>query len=284
MKVDFTEPRVKDHAGDMSKKWHIYYRVFNPMTGQMETVRDYSGLHGIKGSLLRYKVAMEKCESIYQQLQSGWRPFDFVQVENALLYSPERKFIKSYAASNSVEAVSSEYLKQCKKTVAMRQEFLSKVRGFVAWLKSQKVANVQMSMIDNKMIVSFFQFLIDDLEMSSNTIKKYRQTLLFLWDYAVEKKYAAVNVIVNIPPCDRRKDEAAKPIRKEHLKKLWETIARDPQLELACKLELFCLLRPGREIRFLKVGMIDFSASVIRENLLYKKICDAIAAKSLCIF
>ncbi|MCL2512199.1 MAG: hypothetical protein FWF09_09140, partial [Bacteroidales bacterium] len=113
------------------------------------------------------------------------------------------------------------------------------------------------------MIVSFFQFLIDDLEMSSNTVKKYRQTLLFLWDYAVEKKYAAVNVIVNIPPCDRRKDEAAKPIRKEHLKKLWETIARDPQLELACKLELFCLLRPGREIRFLKVGMIDFSASVI---------------------
>jgi len=44
MKVDFTKPKVKDHAGDMSKKWYIYYRVFNPMTGQMDTVRDYSGL------------------------------------------------------------------------------------------------------------------------------------------------------------------------------------------------------------------------------------------------
>ena len=78
---------------------------------------------------MRDKVAMEKCESIYQQLQLGWRPFDFVQVENALSYSTERKFVRYYAASNSVEAVASEYLKRCKKTDTMRQEFLSKVKN-----------------------------------------------------------------------------------------------------------------------------------------------------------
>ena len=57
MKANFTEPKVKDFGGDMSKKWHIYYRVFNPIVGNMETVRDFSGLHKIKEPLRRYEFA-----------------------------------------------------------------------------------------------------------------------------------------------------------------------------------------------------------------------------------
>ena len=85
MKVSFTEPKVVDHNGDMSKKWHIYYRVYNPMLGKVETMRDYSGLHGIKESLQRYKVAVEKCNTIHAKLQSGWRPFEAVLIEDLLV-------------------------------------------------------------------------------------------------------------------------------------------------------------------------------------------------------
>jgi len=130
-------------------------------------------------------------------------------------------------------------------------------------LKSKHLDNSQISLIDNKIVIAFFQFLIDELKLCGATVKKYKHTLLYFWDYVVEKKYAVVNVITNIPDCDRVNDEAAKPIRKEDLEKLWKYIQRDPQLELACKLELFCLMRPGREIRLLKVGMIDFVNSVI---------------------
>ena len=263
MKVDYSEPVVKSFGMDVSKKWHIYYRVFNPMTGQTETIRDYAGLHGIKEPERRYEVAVEKCKVVFAQLQSGWRPFDFIHVENMLAYSPQRKVYKSYITANSVEAVASEYLTCRKITDSMRQEFTSKLRGFVSWLKSKHWDDRQIAFIDNHMIISFFQFLIEELELSGATVKKYRQTLLFLWDYAIEKKYASANVITNIPECDRINDEAAQPIRDDDLKKLWEYIQRDPQLELACKLELFCLMRPGKEIRFLKVGMIDFVNSVI---------------------
>ena len=263
MKNDFSEPVVKNFGMDVSKKWHIYYRVFNPMTGQTETVRDYAGLHVIKEPGWRYDVAMEKCKATSDRLRSGWRPFDFVHVENMLAYSPERKIYKSYITANSVEAVASEYLQSRKLTDHRRREFMSKLRGFVAWLKSKHLDNSQISLIDNKIVIAFFQFLIDELKLCGATVKKYKHTLLYFWDYVVEKKYAVVNVITNIPDCDRVNDEAAKPIRKEDLEKLWKYIQRDPQLELACKLELFCLMRPGREIRLLKVGMIDFVNSVI---------------------
>jgi integrase len=263
MKNDFSKPEVKDCGGDMSKKWHIYYRVFNPMTGRVETIRDYFGLFRIKELKRRYEVALEKCNEIYQKLQSGWRPFDVVCIENKLSYSFERKMFKSYVIVNSIEAVVSEFLAHGKFTDSMRVEITSKARGFVLWLKSKKLNNVQMALIDNATVVSFFEFIIEKLELSGNTVKKYRQTLLSLWDYGISKKYAAHNIVTNLPVCSREKDEAAKPIRKEDLEKFWKEIQKDPMLELACKLELFGLMRPGKEVRFLKVGMIDFPKSVI---------------------
>jgi len=262
-KINFSKPIVRDFDGDMSKKWHIYYREWNPMLGRMETMRDYAGLHRIKDLERRHEAAAEKCKDIHGRLQRKWCSFSGEQVESNLAYFPQRKIFKSYVSANSVEAVASEYLKNVKMTESMRPEFVSKIRQFSAWLKLKRLNDKQIAFIDNATVITFFQFLIDELELSGNTIKKYRQTLLSLWDYAFEKRYVIANVITNIPTCNRINDTAAKPIRKDDLKKMWEVIERDPQLELACKLELFCLLRPGREIRFLKVGMIDFTASVI---------------------
>jgi len=263
MKIDYSKPVVRSFNLNVSKKWYVYYRVFNPMKGIMETFRDYSGLHSIKNVEKRFEIAYLKCAEIHEKLKSGWRPYDLVQSENMLAYSTEKKIYKQYVNENSVEAVASEYLRCVKITDSMRQEFLSKVRGFVAWLKSKRFNDIQFSLIDNKMIVTFFQFLIDDLELSATTVKKYKNTLMALWDFAIGKKYAFVNVVTSIPYCDRVKDEAAKPIRKDDLKRIMEMIMRDPQLELACKLELFCFLRPGNEIRKMKIGMIDFANSVI---------------------
>ena len=71
MKNDFSEPVVKNFGMDVSKKWHIYYRVFNPMTGLTETIRDYAGLHCIKEPERRNEVAMEKCKDVFERLRSG---------------------------------------------------------------------------------------------------------------------------------------------------------------------------------------------------------------------
>ena len=266
MKVEYSRPVIRDFCGDLSKKWHIYYRVFDPMIGVMKTIRDYAEINSINDLKKRQKVALQKCDEIYERLRNGWRPFEYVYTENRLLYAYERKITsrkKSQKVANSIEAIASEFLEFEKVTESMRQNFISKVRGFIFWLKSENLNNIQMALIDNATIVAFIQYLIDDLQLSGITVKKYRQALLTLWDYAVKKKYASYNIVTNLPVCNREKDKAAKPIREEDLKKLWDVIKKDHQLELACKLELFCLLRPGKEIRFLKVGMIDFDKSVI---------------------
>ena len=63
-KINFSKPIVRDFSGDMSKKWHIYYRERNPMKGKMDVIRDYAGLHRIKAPRLCYEAVDKKCETI----------------------------------------------------------------------------------------------------------------------------------------------------------------------------------------------------------------------------
>ena len=99
---------------------------------------------------------LDKCKEIHERLKSGWRPFDIVSVENRLVYSPERKFRKTLLFANSVEYVASEYLCAKKITDSMRQEFTSKVRGFVTWLKSRRLDDTLIGLIGNPIILEFF--------------------------------------------------------------------------------------------------------------------------------
>lgn len=263
MKNDYSTPILNDAGGDIEKKWYIYYKVFNPITNQMVKIRDYATLHSIKNVEQRRKVAMEKLNDISKKLAIGWRPFVVSRVKSELTYDFEKKFNKKILSNNSFEAVVSEYIQSAKITEKSKPEIISKSRSFNAFLKSCEKENLQISLIDNPTIVKFFEKLILENQLCNRTYNKYKQYLYKIWEFAINNNYCKVNIIANIPECSRVVDEAAYPISDSDRKKLMDRIAVDPQLELACNLELLCFLRPQFEVRLLKIGMIDFEKSVI---------------------
>lgn len=263
MKTDYSVPILNDCGGDVNRKWYIYYKVFDPIKNKVVVIRDYAGLHKEKDAKKRRNIALYKLKEIHDKLVKGWRPFAVSSVESELLYHFESRYRKKVLANNSFEAIVSEYLKNAKITEKSKPEIKSKSRGFNSFLVSLKKDADQMALIDNATMLRFFDFLANDKKLCAVTYNKYKQCLSNIWDFAVKQTYCAVNIVTNIPECSRIVDQAAYPITDSDRKLLMERIKDDPQLELACNLELLCFLRPQFELRLLKIGMIDFDKSVI---------------------
>jgi integrase len=77
-----------------------------------------------------------------------------------------------------------------------------------------------------------------------------------------EVKIIPFNLVV-FPP--KGKDKSAEVIPQDDLKKLLLEIKnKDPQLFLACMIEYYCFIRPGTELRFLKVENINLIEGTIK--------------------
>ena len=83
-------------------------------------------------------------------------------------------------------------------------------------------------------------------------------------------QYAEKRGEINFEPFDRvsfpkkKKDQGAEGIQEDDLKILVPYIKEDyPQLYLACMIEYYCFIRPGRELRLLKIGDIDIQDGLI---------------------
>ncbi len=148
--------------------------------------------------------------------------------------------------------------------------YVSKSNLFSEWLTEKGFNDLPMSDIDDNIIEQFSVHLANDKGLDRPTCMKYKSNLLQIFKYAMAR-----GEVVKLPfdlfilP-QKGKDCSAQVIPKDHNKVLLEDIKRhDRQLYLACMTEFYAFLRPGKELRLLKVGDIDFSKgtiSVSQEN------------------
>lgn len=140
----------------------------------------------------------------------------------------------------------------------------SHIYVFVEWLKSKQLADLPMRRITSQDVADFFLYLAKEKGLDKPTCEKYflHNRLLFV--------YAQKREEIDIIPFDLavlpRKgiDKSAEVIHPEHLKLMLPEIKRvDPQLYLGCMIQYYCFIRPGRELRLLKVGDIDLIAGTI---------------------
>lgn len=134
----------------------------------------------------------------------------------------------------------------------------------INWLKDQGLSNIPMRKISSQNMTDFFYFLSRDKELDRTTCEKYFLQLRLFFNYA--KSFGEVDVI----PFDhiifpkKKKDQGADVIQSVHLKPLLLAIKeKDPQLFLACMIQYYCFVRPGKELRLMKVGDIDLTSGLI---------------------
>jgi integrase len=269
-------PQLNDCGGDILKKWFIYYSVRDPRDDKMHRFKDYAGLHGIKDFKRRTEVAAQKCQEIGDKLRAGWTPFaddEKVIYADNIQYRMVADIFKNRRTSNrTFHYFASKFLadRVASKAPETLKTYRSKIRIFSMWLDEKGFGDNDITAIHNGDVVEFFHFIINKRLRSGNTISKYKQLLFAVFDYAIEQKALNINPVYALPQCKRINDMAARPVYHDDIETFKDRIQPlDPQLWMAIEFQFYTYIRPGNELRLLKIGDIDFARGMIyidREN------------------
>lgn len=141
--------------------------------------------------------------------------------------------------------------------------YYSHIMVFIDWLKKQRLSNIPIKKITDKNITDFF-YMLNRRGLDRTTCERYHLHIRSIFKYAVSHKELEKIPFNHVIFPRKKKDQGAQMISQEHLKPLLlEIKEKDPQLFLACMIQYYCFIRPGRELRFLKVGDIDLDKGLI---------------------
>lgn len=261
-------PKLNDAGGDLSKKWFVYYSVRDPRTDKMERFKDHAGL-GCPEESERRSLATEKIRALTEKLKRGWTPFlddteaiyeDQLQYKNvADIYGKQTALNATFRmfASQYIEEKKKENLEE--KTI---QTYVSKLRKLTLWSEVKK-GSIDITAFDNTLILEFFHYLIDEKGLAAGTIEDYRQVISSAFDFIKNQGVITANPVYNIP-AGVDKDMAPRPVAEYDIEIFREVISKqDPQLWMAIEFETYCFLRPGKELRLLRIRDIDFARGLI---------------------
>jgi integrase len=262
-------PHLNFSGGDISKQWYVEYAIRNPKTDKMERFRVYEGLSDPDPD--KRVVQAEKLINEYtEKLRNGWSPFtadeQFIY-EDELVYAEAAKVYGTIRSANAtVRLYASDWLKDISSRVAegTLPTYRGKLRLFCTWLDSKGYGDNDVTAITNEIVIRFFDYIIDDLKYSGNSVRKYHQILQNLFAGLVEQGKIKYNPVRKIRQCNRINDQTPRPIMDFDVADFRELIKKDdPQLWLALCFEYYCFLRPGKEVRLLQIKHIDFARGTV---------------------
>lgn len=261
-------PKLYDAKGNLLKKWFVYYSVLNPRTAKMERFRVFEGLNE-PDETVRRKIAANTIENLTTKLKKGWTPFsddteaiyeDQLQYKSiAEIYGKQRANNTTFRmyASQFIELKKKEQVEE--KTV---QTYVSKLRIFSEWITAKR-GEIDITAYDNALILQFFNYQVDTKKLADGTIYDYRQIISAVFDYIISLGVIKENPVYNIPR-GVDKDMAPRPIAEWDIEAFRSIITKkDPQLWMALEFETYCFLRPGKELRLLRIRDIDFVRGLI---------------------
>ena len=261
-------PALDDCGGDIQKKWFVYYSYFDQGTGKMKRFKDYKSLHKAKTPKERYAIANRKIDEISEKLKSGWNPFngkenilyvdELQRVDQRSIFGDKQANFKSFTHYSSYFITEKRKISRSETIKSYR----SKLRRFGEWLTAQNIQD-NMNNITTDIILKFFDYLIVTRKLSQSTVKDYKQLLTAVFDLAIDAGDIINNPVDPSIKGGHRIDYAAQPIAPDDLKLLMKTLESDTQLYIAALLEYFCFMRPGKEIRLMKVSWINFGLGMI---------------------
>jgi integrase len=157
----------------------------------------------------------------------------------------------------------SRYINEELKVSGLRPEtvmtYTSRCRIFRLWLEANGYDRVDITAIGNSIIIAFFIYLRNERQLSRRAYNSYAEILIAFFNFVIKQKGMTDNPVHTLPENATVKDMGAERIQRDDLRKIYQLLdCEDKQLALACRFEFFCGLRPGYEVRLLKVGDIDF--------------------------
>ncbi|MDR2824733.1 MAG: site-specific integrase [Prevotellaceae bacterium] len=263
-------PSLNERGGNLSKQWYVEYQFRVPNNDKPFRFRIYEGLSN--GTVAeRRKVARKIIAEKTEWLKSG--KYLLPQTNTAPVYADELSYRQEARFWNNAKEFPSmkkhinDYLQFAKKTKSSVSytNIQSKMRMFVSWLENKNYINAQPDFFKRKHITEFAIEIVEKYQFSKVTVKKYLQTARWFFDFLVDNEFLRENPVIRIDNTGVVKDCAAQPFSLAEREMLRATIEpANPQLWLACEIQFYCAIRPGTELRLMKVSWIDFDNRQIR--------------------
>lgn len=255
-----TIPEVKVSKGT----WFLYFSVRNHLTDKMKPIKIYEGFKKCKNNAEKIAHGQALVQHYTEKLKSGWSPlFD----KEHVIYSDQleyqnfnQRFKKLKRACKNTRFFVNEYLEIKSQGLKPRSisTYQSKLRIFCNWIDFKGYTDYDVSEINNKIILEFFKFLISDRKLDKISIEKYEQIIKDYFKYIKKHNHITENPVYDIVKPPQLKDMAARPINQRDLKNLFTLmIEEDKQLYLACMFQYYLALRPGDELRSIKIKDLD---------------------------
>ena len=262
-------PHLNDCGGDLEKDWYVEWKYRIPGDTVQKKERTYKGLN--KGTLQeRYQKADEIIKDKTQWLKSGayLNGSESRVYEDELMYRNEAQIYgKAKESVVTFRTHFSEFLQRIKYRVSKKtyETYCSKIRIFNSWLEINKMYDLNIKNMKREHIIKFTEYLVCEKGLSRLSIEKYIQIIRAYFEYEIEQKEIEINPVERIPKIGKLVDMAPAPFTKDERTRLKNAITKhDPQLWLACQIQYYCAIRPGMELRLMRISWIDFDNRQIR--------------------
>ena len=262
-------PHLNDCGGNTNKQWYVEYKYRVPGNPNMIKKRIYKDLN--VGTIEeRYKKAKEIISEKRKWLESGKHltgdDKEYVYEDELTYSNVARLYGKRKKEVPTIRQNISNYLAYIKniKSASHYLNIQGNFRVFIAWLEKKEL-NVDITFIKRTDMINFFIHLANDLKLSRPTIKDYIGVIKAFFDYEIDREIIEINPVARIPVLGQIVDNSPEPFTDKEKKLLKELIKpNDAQLWLACQILDYCALRPGMEMRLMRIGWIDFDKRHIR--------------------
>lgn len=263
-------PRYNRKNGDLSQKWYVEFSFRVPGDNNLHRYRVYTGL--CTGSAKERDITAQQLLSYYTDyLKSG----EYLRTEpnlnplkNSETFRPEHKLWSDRYAELQVEKLIVRFLSHMTSSVKKKThlDYKSKLSIFQEYV-IRELDNMPIHKISRVHIVPFFERLAAEKNLCRQTIEKYMQIVrtFFTWCEDVGVRDEETNPVKRIPKLGRIVDMSPGVFNSDDRIRLKNTIKNsEPWLWLACEMIYYCAIRPGTELRLLKVGDVDFENRNIR--------------------
>lgn len=265
-----TYPRLNDCRGNLNKKWYVEWSYRLPDNIERRHLeRTYDGLCAGTADeryARAYAIIKEKTEWLksgaylcqddrtepVKQLQNDCRP-------EAALFEEERlRLTARYNVDKYIASLQATWAPKTKET------YKARLGIFCDWVELE-LNDMPVTQISRSDLLPFFYYIVNNKGVSRLTCQKYEYQLKGFFAWLIDTgTMGTANPVYKIPRLGKVVDFAPAPIQADDRERLKAAIEKtDPWLWLACEIQYYCAIRPGTELRLLKVCDIDKKRSSI---------------------
>lgn len=263
-------PRLHDHGGNMDLGWYVEYSARDPRSGEMKRFRRSDIFNCVDSKTERHAIADNLIAELTTKLQGGWTPFESEKViyEDSLTYhSAARMYGRKKLSNLRINMLINEFIDYKRPLLRKKslQTYTAKLRQFNMYIEINHLAEYDISAIQTEQIEGFLRYIAEKLGLCRVTLAKNKQIIYSFFEYLRKKKYYLdPNPVIDIPLPGKIEDHAPYSIPKNERTILAKAMQeKDRQLWLACCIQYYCALRPGQEVRLLRIRDINIEMGCI---------------------